>query len=342
MNKEKYEKAKEHVILMKVDYAFKYVMRNEKVMSGFLSAILGIEKSEIKDIVYLDTNTDKSGLNEKLGILDLLVFLNGEKKVNIEIQISYQKYWNNRVLFYTCEEYVSGHRKGFDYADKDIPSVINVSLLDFIYFKDNPYLYNHFGIYNLKTKQKLTDKIEINIIELGKLVHILPEEEQEYPDLVRWARFISSTSWEEYEMYGKDDEAMEEAIKELEKINGIDMEYERYIRREIARRDANQRESDEREFQEKKASLARYEEKIAKEQKKLDKVKAELTREREKLTKERQEFIKSKEILDTDMKEFAEQQEIAKVREELKKKDKELEELKKELEELKRKKRQSD
>lgn len=308
MRRKKYEKSKEHVILMKVDFAFKYVMRNEKVASGFLSAVLGIDKTEIKKIVYLDTNTDKSRENLKLGILDLLILLNGDKKVNIEIQIPYQRYWNNRVLFYTCEEYVSGHRKGYGYKDDDIPSVINVSILDFIYFKDNPYLYNHFGIYNLKTKQKLTDKIDINIIELGKLEHVLSEEEQEYSELIRWARFISSTSWEEYEMYGKDDEAMEEAIKELKKINEIDMEYERYIRREIARRDAYQREEDDREFKERKAWLVRYEEKLAKDNEKL-------ARDKEKIARQMEEITKNKEII--------------------MQQDKELERLKKELEELK-------
>ena len=49
---------------MKVDFAFKYVMRNEKVIKGFLSAVLGIDKSEIKSIEYLDTNTEKSRENE--------------------------------------------------------------------------------------------------------------------------------------------------------------------------------------------------------------------------------------------------------------------------------------
>ena len=251
---------------MKVDFAFKYVMRNEKVIKGFLSAVLGIDKSEIKSIEYLDINTEKSRENEKLGILDLLVLLNGKKKVNIEIQIPYQRHWNNRVLFYACGEYVSGHRKGYGFKDEEIPSVISVSILDFIYFKDNPYVYNHFGIYNSKTQEKLTDKIDINIIELGKLEHVLPEEEKECPALVRWAGFISSTSWEEYELYGKGGEAMKEGVKELKKINEIDMEYERYIRREIARRDAYQIKENERE----------YREEIEKKDKEIERLKKEL------------------------------------------------------------------
>ena len=64
MRRSKYEGNKRHVILMKVDFAFKYVMRNEKVIKGFLSAVLGIDKSEIKSIEYLDTNTEKSRENE--------------------------------------------------------------------------------------------------------------------------------------------------------------------------------------------------------------------------------------------------------------------------------------
>ena len=140
-------------------------------------------------------------------------------------------------------------------------------------FKNNPYVYNHFGIYNSKTQEKLTDKIDINIIELGKLEHVLPKEEKECFELVRWARFISSTSWEEYEMYGKGDEAMEEAVKELKKINEIDMEYERYIRREIARRDAYQIKENEREYRE---EIKKHKEEIEKKDKEIEQLKKEL------------------------------------------------------------------
>ncbi|MBQ3583106.1 MAG: Rpn family recombination-promoting nuclease/putative transposase [Lachnospiraceae bacterium] len=246
----KNEENKDKVVLMKVDFAFKYVMRNEKVVRGFLSAVLGISQTEIKTIEYLDTNTEKKRENEKLGILDLLVLLNGNKKVNIEIQIPYQRFWNNRMLFYICEEYVSGHRKGYGFTDEEIPDVVSVCILDFVYFENNPYVYNHFAIYNSKTNERLTEKIDINMIELGKLSRVSAEEEQEYTELIKWARFISATTWEEYERLGMEDESMAEAVKELRKINEVDMEYERYIRREIARRDAYQIKENERAYKE--------------------------------------------------------------------------------------------
>lgn len=85
----------EQIILMKVDYAFKYVMRNENVTKGFIAAVLGVDKEEIVSIEYFDTNTEKDGEDNKLGIMDLLISMNGSKRINIEIQLNYMKYWVN-------------------------------------------------------------------------------------------------------------------------------------------------------------------------------------------------------------------------------------------------------
>lgn len=238
----------EQIILMKVDYAFKYVMRNENVTKGFIAAVLGVDKEEIVSIEYFDTNTEKDGEDNKLGIMDLLISMNGSKRINIEIQLNYMKYWVNRSLFYVSEGYSGGCRSGSGYSDEETPSVISINILDFIFLKDENRMYNRYNLINRRSGKKLTDKIDLHIIELKKLENVSEEEELEYGDIIRWARFISAKTWEEYESFGREDEAMAEAVKELKKINADEIERLKYLHREIALRDEYQykREAEER------------------------------------------------------------------------------------------------
>ena len=46
-------KTKDFIMSPKVDFAFKEIMRNEIVRKGFLSAVLGIKDTEIKETVLL-------------------------------------------------------------------------------------------------------------------------------------------------------------------------------------------------------------------------------------------------------------------------------------------------
>ena len=253
----------EQIILMKVDYAFKYVMRNEDVTRGFIAAVLGVDVKDILYIEYLDTNTEKDGEESKLGIMDLLISMNGNKRINIEIQLNYMKDWINRSLFYISEGYFSGCRSGRGYSDDEVPALISINILDFIFLKNENRMYNEFRLMNRRSKKELTDKIDIHIIELKKLESLSEEEERECIDIIRWARFISANTWEEYEKLGSEDDAMAEAVKELKKINADEIERLRYLHREMALRDEYQykREAEERgkEIGEKKGEESAFE-----------------------------------------------------------------------------------
>lgn len=236
---------KEKVVLMKVDYAFKYVMRNRNVMKGFLSAVLGVEKEDILKIEYLDTNTEKDGEDCKLGIMDLLVYMNNSKRINIEIQLYYMEGWINRSLFYLCEEYTTGFRNVKGYADIEIPSAISINILDFIFLKNEDWVYNNYKIMNQRNFNVLTDNMDIHIIELKKLNSVSKEELEKHGEIIKWAQFIAAETWQAYEVLGREDPDMAEAVQELRKINSDEIERLRYLHREIVMRDEYQRKQDE-------------------------------------------------------------------------------------------------
>lgn len=283
---------------MKVDYAFKYVMRNKNVMKGFLSAVLGVDKKEIREIEYLDTNTEKDGEGSKLGIMDLLVSMNGNSRINIEIQLYYMGDWLNRSLFYLCEEYITGFRSGKGYGDTEIPSAISINILDFTILKNEEGVYNTYKIMNSRSHNVLTDKIDIHIIELSKLKDLSEAEKKKHREVIKWAGFIAAETWKEYESFGREDADMAEAVKELKKINADEIEHLRYLHREIAMRDEYQRKVDEekrkKEFELKEEWMKQKEEQIKEKEEEM-KEKEEQVKEKEEQIKEKEEQIKEKE-----------------------------------------------
>jgi len=60
---------KEFIMSPKVDFAFKEIMTNEKVRTGFLSAVLNLKDTDIKSTILLNTTLKKVHEDEKQGYL---------------------------------------------------------------------------------------------------------------------------------------------------------------------------------------------------------------------------------------------------------------------------------
>ena len=74
------------IISLKYDFSFKSLMRNEEVRKYFISDALEIPVGEIKSVKLAHSFLWKRYRKQKLGILDVLVELNDDSKVNIELQ----------------------------------------------------------------------------------------------------------------------------------------------------------------------------------------------------------------------------------------------------------------
>ena len=59
----------------------------------------------------------------------MLVELNGDTKINIEIQIKASKHWDKRELFYVAKVYVMDLLAGEDYSK--LKRSVSISILDF-------------------------------------------------------------------------------------------------------------------------------------------------------------------------------------------------------------------
>lgn len=120
------------IMLPTVDFCFKELMQNPKVRKGFIAAILGKAPKEVRRTTLVPTALRKESEDDKLGILNVLIELEDETKMNMEMQVSYFDCWTNRVLFYLGKIYTGQIKEGEDY-DK-LRKCIHVSILEFVHF----------------------------------------------------------------------------------------------------------------------------------------------------------------------------------------------------------------
>ena len=109
------------------NYAFQKIFKNAKIVKGFLMALLNLKEYEIKKIEISDPFTLGENNEEKEGILDIKLVLNQNRKINIEMQNTYQDDWTERSLFYNCRMY--NHQKSTQHLCRSICHSLQVLYL---------------------------------------------------------------------------------------------------------------------------------------------------------------------------------------------------------------------
>lgn len=226
---------KESIFIMKpkVDFCFKELMEFETVRQGFITAVLGLSSEMVMETELLPTHLRKEYAEDKLGILDVRVILNGNIQIDMEIQVSQFPLWPERSLFYLSKIYNEQIKSGEDY--KVLKKCIHVGILDFILFENDREFYSQFHLWEDKRRRMYSDKFEIHIVELPKAA----EGEHAETTLLKWARFIHGETKEEFEMIAKTDPCIGKAYEELLRMSADEEKRREYEARQKAILDHN-------------------------------------------------------------------------------------------------------
>ena len=220
------------IMLPTVDFCFKELMQNPKVRKGFIAALLKVDPSEIKETTLLPTILPRDSIDDKLGIMDVRILLHDNTQMNMEMQVQYFEYWDERALFYLSKMFISQIHKGDSY-DK-LEKCIHVSILDFIRFPDDDF-FRSIHFHNDKTGVLYSDKMELQILELKKL----PPDIKTGEDIVAWMKFFSGKTREEFRNMAKTNEYFDEAYNTLLHLSADEMKRLEYEAREKALKDYN-------------------------------------------------------------------------------------------------------
>ena len=214
------------------NYAFQKIFKNTKIVKGFLMALLDLKEYEIKKIEITDPFTLGKNNEEKEGILDIKLILNQNRKINIEMQNTYQDDWTERSLFYNCRMFTDGFQKSHPYGE--LPPCIHVGILSFNQMI-SPNYYHKISLMDEKTKEIYSRKFQFHMLELKKLENV--KEKQKRKPLYQWAKLIAAQTWEELEQESKGNKYMERALEEMIKISQDEKERYLYLREEMAESD---------------------------------------------------------------------------------------------------------
>ena len=221
------------IMLPTVDICFKSLMNNPKVRKGFIAALLNVDPGTIAETTLLPTALRQDYPDYKLGILYVRTALKDGRQFDMEMQVAYFANWDARVLFYLCKIFTDQLKNGEPY--ENLKKCIHVSILDFIYFKNDEECYRTICFCDEKTGKKYTDLMEIQILELRKL----PNELKNDSNILNWMRFLGGKTRREFEAMAKKDKYIDEAYKELEKLSADEQAKLEYEAREKAIRDYN-------------------------------------------------------------------------------------------------------
>lgn len=225
----------EFIMKPKIDFAFKEIMMDELARIGFLSAMLKLEPSDIKETQILNTNLRKLHADEKQGILDVRIMMNNQTEIDIEIQLSALKVWADRALFYLAKMYTDQISSGENY--QVFKKCVSISILDFELFEDEPEFYSCFHIREDQRHTLYTDKMEFQVLELPKLPKELREDSN---DILLWGKFINAERKEEFDVLVAKNPYIESAYQHLQMISQDEEKRQEYEARAKAIRDYNQ------------------------------------------------------------------------------------------------------
>lgn len=178
------------------DYLFHIVFqKNKTILRGLIRSLLNLRDDEIVDIKLENPIHPGDNLNDKSIVLDLLITLNGDRKLNIEMQILNRKDWPERSLTYLSKSF-DKLEAGDDYMN--VMQTIHIGILDFTLFPDYPEFYAHYAMKNVNNDNIYSDKMLINVLDLTRMD--LATDEDKKCGLLHWAKLFKAQTWEDIHM----------------------------------------------------------------------------------------------------------------------------------------------
>lgn len=186
---------------------------SEKFTSKFLEAIL----NEKIDSIDLSKNPilRRDYLHDKLGILDIIAKINNSEYCNIEMQVAPQDKIIERLLYYWGRVYTKQIKSGDNYDSLQKTIVILISNFNIHGLEVLEYHTSWKIIEEKYRKTILTEKLEIHIIELPKILEIQNESDK----LLDWLFFLENPNSERVIKKMEENEELKQANERLEQLS---------------------------------------------------------------------------------------------------------------------------
>ena len=189
----------------------------EKVLLDFINAVMiRADMKTFKAVEILNPFNLKRNYKDKETIVDVKCITKNGTVVIIEVPLSGNSRFPERILYYWAANYSKLLKKGEEY--EDLTPVISINLLNFNLNKKDSNVHSCYMIYDTKNKRLLTDHLQIHIIELKKFKF---KDNDLKKDLNYWLGFFTTKDMEAY---------MSEIVKEKPIMEEAHKRYNNFIR----------------------------------------------------------------------------------------------------------------
>lgn len=199
-----------NIIPSKEDNSSKVLFHNETVRKYFISDVLEIPVESIRRVQLTDPGLLRQYHNQKLGILDVMLEMNDDTKINIEIQLKKFQFWVKRQLYYLTKMYSADLMAGQNYGK--LKRCIAICLLDYNISEREAY----HSVYRLRDERgyEYSELLEIHIIELKKRLTGVSRMDE-------WIQLFNASSTEELDMLQVKtrNKGILEAIQEIRRMS---------------------------------------------------------------------------------------------------------------------------
>lgn len=156
---------------IRFDWAIKHILRdkaNFDILEGFISVLLG---EEVKIVELLESESNQENDRDKFNRVDIKAKNSAGHIIIIEVQLTRQLYYLERILYGTCKA-ITEHINIGDKYDQ-VKKVYSISILYCDYGQGDDYVYHGQTVF--KGIHTGTDLL-VNVKEEGVIVPHLPRE----------------------------------------------------------------------------------------------------------------------------------------------------------------------
>lgn len=186
---------------------------SERITKNFLETILNkkIEKIDLSKNPILR----REFKDDKLGVLDILAELDGKEKCNIEMQVIDSKSVIERILYYWSRLYSRQIKIGQEYSLLERTIIILITDFKIEGLEELDY-HSTWKIIETKGRKRiLTEKLEIDIIELPKI----EGKEKESGRLLDWLYFLENPKSRRVTEKMEESKEIKEAVEKLDSLS---------------------------------------------------------------------------------------------------------------------------
>ena len=280
-------------IPMTNDYMFRALLQqNNLVLKALICALLHLDPKSVTEVSVENPIELGKSYDEKDLILDIKALLDGKMVINLEMQVVNEHNWIERSLYYLSQSFNNLNR-GIDY--RKVKPAVQIGILNFTLFENEPEFYANYYIMNEKTYQKYSDKLRLAVVDLTQ-IELATEEDCAY-QIDQWARFFKSRDWSELVMLARENKDIRAAVGTVYQLSR-----EKQIRQQCeAREDYYKRERDrqwrdamaaekERMLEEKEQKVERKEQQVERKEQQVEQ-KEQQVEQKEQQVEQKEQFL---------------------------------------------------